>query len=224
VRPAAYATAAGALAGQLAVTVDQGSGTTGGVGSCTGFVVSTAGIYTGTLANLAATATDYASGRGTWTPAAGNTMTYRFTMTVPDTRRPRTPTRSPRSRGKRTPDRDGPATGRRPPRVLGDRTATGTRRVADRRLGELPRGAHGARGPSGALGLAVLHRDLGLHDAVRAPRGHRGLGTVRRRSGGCRRGAHPGAAAGSRPGRAGECSHHAPGHRRVAVRPVPDQG
>jgi hypothetical protein len=57
------------------VTIDQGSGTTGGLGSCTGFTPSAAGIYTGTLANLAATNTDYATGLGTRLPAAGAAMT-----------------------------------------------------------------------------------------------------------------------------------------------------
>jgi hypothetical protein len=80
-----YAVASGTLASELTVTIDQGSGTTGATGSCTGFTPSTAGIYSGTLANMAATNRDYATGVGTWAPVAGAAMTYQFTISVPNT-------------------------------------------------------------------------------------------------------------------------------------------
>jgi hypothetical protein len=79
-----YSTASGALAGKLNLVVDQGSGTTAGTsGSCTGFTVGTAGIYSGTVSGLASSATDFSTGVGSWAPGAvGSTMTYRFTVTV----------------------------------------------------------------------------------------------------------------------------------------------
>jgi hypothetical protein len=78
-----HGTAAGALAPYLDLTIDQGSGG-GGVGSCTGFSLSTAGVYTGTLDGFAtATAAGFTAGVGTWAPASnGATMSYRFTITV----------------------------------------------------------------------------------------------------------------------------------------------
>lgn len=77
-----YGTASGALAPYLTVTVDQGSGTSGNAGSCTGFTASTSNIYNGTLSNFAATANSYATGVGSWSAAVGTTMTYRFTVSV----------------------------------------------------------------------------------------------------------------------------------------------
>jgi hypothetical protein len=76
-----YATAGGDLADHLDVTIDQGSG--GGGGDCTGFTPSVPGIFTGTLADLATSASGFSTGVGSWAPAAtGATMTYRFTVTV----------------------------------------------------------------------------------------------------------------------------------------------
>lgn len=66
----------------LNTTVEEGAG--GSFGSCSGFV-SSGTIYNGTLANFASTKTDYGSGVGTWAPsAAGQTKTYRFTLSVAD--------------------------------------------------------------------------------------------------------------------------------------------
>lgn len=79
-----YAAASGALAGQLNLTVDEGTG--GAFGNCTGFTATTAGLYTGTLAGFAASSSSFATGVSTWAPAGTpSTRTYRFTMTVPNT-------------------------------------------------------------------------------------------------------------------------------------------
>jgi hypothetical protein len=75
-----YGTANGALAQYLTLTVDRGTG--GVFGNCTGFS-SEATIYTGTLEDFAATATDYDSGVGAWSPTASPAnKTYRFTVTT----------------------------------------------------------------------------------------------------------------------------------------------
>jgi len=77
-----YGTATGTLAPYLDLTVDQGSGG-GGAGSCSGFGLTSAGIFTGTLADFGTNASSFGTGVGTWTPAsAAATMTYRFTITV----------------------------------------------------------------------------------------------------------------------------------------------
>lgn len=70
----------GALAPHLKLTVEQGTG--GGFGSCTGFTPTHAD-YTGTLADFAATRTDYPSGSGT-AAAPGDTQVWRFTAEVED--------------------------------------------------------------------------------------------------------------------------------------------
>jgi hypothetical protein len=76
-----YSTASGALAPYLNLTVDQGTG--GGFGSCTGFTVGTAGIYSGTVSGMATADTNFATGAGSWAPGSnGATQTYRFTVTV----------------------------------------------------------------------------------------------------------------------------------------------
>lgn len=68
------------LAGQITVTVTEGDG--GAFNNCVGFVAGTQ-IYTGTLANLAATRTDFATGAGTWAPTgSGQAKTYRVTYTL----------------------------------------------------------------------------------------------------------------------------------------------
>lgn len=78
-----YGTATGALSPYLSLTIDQGSGGGGG-GSCTGFSVSSAAFFTGTLDSFAtATAGGFANGVGTWGPSGpGTTIAYRFTITV----------------------------------------------------------------------------------------------------------------------------------------------
>ena len=80
-----------ALASHINLTVTQGNG--GSFGSCTGFTPLGTGssVYTGTLDNLGTTATNYATGVGTWTPTgtATETRTYQVAYTVsanaPDT-------------------------------------------------------------------------------------------------------------------------------------------
>ena len=79
-----YATsAAGSLGQYLDLVVEQGAGAgnVGGAGSCAGF--SGTSIWSGTLDALASTATDFATGLGTWAPTgAGQTTVYRITWTV----------------------------------------------------------------------------------------------------------------------------------------------
>lgn len=79
------------LASYITLTITQGNG--GSFGSCTGFTPLGSGssVYTGTLDNLGTTATNYATGVGTWTPTgtATETRTYQVAYTVsnsaPDT-------------------------------------------------------------------------------------------------------------------------------------------
>ncbi|GGL05182.1 hypothetical protein JOE58_003195 [Curtobacterium luteum] len=74
-----------ALATNINLTVEQGTG--GGFGSCTGFTAAaTSGtLYTGTVGGFGSTSTNFASGIGTWAPTgtASETRVYRFTYTVP---------------------------------------------------------------------------------------------------------------------------------------------
>jgi hypothetical protein len=66
----------------LQTKIEEGSG--GGFGDCTGFTA-TGTLYNDTLASFGATKTDYSTGVGTWVPtAAGQTKTYRFTITLAD--------------------------------------------------------------------------------------------------------------------------------------------
>jgi hypothetical protein len=79
-----YAAASGALAGQLNLTVDEGTG--GAFGDCTGFTATTAGLYSGTLAGFATSASSFATGVTHWAPSVTpETCSYRFTVTVPNT-------------------------------------------------------------------------------------------------------------------------------------------
>ena len=78
-------TVTGALAPYLNLTIDQGTG--GGTGgSCTGFALGTAGVFTGTLggpAGFGTANTQFSSGVGPWSPSViGEKQTYRFTITV----------------------------------------------------------------------------------------------------------------------------------------------
>jgi hypothetical protein len=77
-----YATT-NALANNMTVTVDQGTG--GGFGTCAGFAADAGGpIYTGSLANLAATRTNFANGAGTFgvTGTPPESKVYRFVWTL----------------------------------------------------------------------------------------------------------------------------------------------
>ena len=77
-----YGTASGLLAPYLTLAIDQGTGG-GSAGSCTGWSATSAGVYTGDLAGFATNVSAFASGVGAWLPAStGETMTYRFTVTV----------------------------------------------------------------------------------------------------------------------------------------------
>lgn len=73
-----------ALNSYITLAVTQGSG--GTFGSCTGFTPLATGssVYSGTLASFGATASNYASGLGTWTPTgtASETRVYRIVYTV----------------------------------------------------------------------------------------------------------------------------------------------
>ena len=83
-----WGSASGALAPYLNLTVQTGTGGTFAAGDpCTGFTPS-ATIYTGTLANFAATADDYDSGvpaaASRWRPTTNASLIYRFSYTVTD--------------------------------------------------------------------------------------------------------------------------------------------
>ena len=77
---AALPTNVDAFAAELDVTIEQGTG--GTFANCTGFT-SASTLFTGTLASLASTKTDFASGLTGFTPASGSVdRTYRFTVTL----------------------------------------------------------------------------------------------------------------------------------------------
>lgn len=73
-----------ALSSSIDLTITQGTG--GGFGSCTGFTALSSGssVYSGTLAALASSATNYSTGLGNWTPtgAASETRVYQITYTL----------------------------------------------------------------------------------------------------------------------------------------------
>ena len=72
------------LAGYLDLTVERGSGAAA-FGDCTGFTSAETVTTGGTLAAFAAASTDFASGAGTWAPAAqGEAQWYRFVVTLQD--------------------------------------------------------------------------------------------------------------------------------------------
>jgi hypothetical protein len=83
-----YGTNASATKGldaNTTLTVEQGTG--GGFGSCTGFTAASTGgtLYTGLLSGF--TASNFATGLGTWAPTgtASESRVYRFTYTVSST-------------------------------------------------------------------------------------------------------------------------------------------
>jgi hypothetical protein len=74
----------GDLAPYLDLVVELGPATDDPFRSCAGFVPATT-VYSGTLADFAATHADYASGVGTWTPVDGrDARTFRFSLGVRD--------------------------------------------------------------------------------------------------------------------------------------------
>jgi hypothetical protein len=74
----------GDLAPYLDLVVELGAATDDPFRSCAGFV-STATVYTGTLADFAAGHPDYAGGLATWTPAdERDARTFRFSLSVRD--------------------------------------------------------------------------------------------------------------------------------------------
>jgi hypothetical protein len=77
VKPGALTGAA--MAAQIDVTVVEGTG--GAFNNCAGFVAGST-AYTGTLAGLAATHTDFGSGVGSWAPSSGQTKTYQINYTL----------------------------------------------------------------------------------------------------------------------------------------------
>lgn len=74
------ASTTGTLGGALQVTIDKGTGATGGAaGSCTNFVQGTAGIVSGLL-NALPTSGSPANDASTWNP--GDVRSYRITVKV----------------------------------------------------------------------------------------------------------------------------------------------
>jgi hypothetical protein len=77
-----YGAASGALAQYLDVSVDIGTG--GTFGNCTGFS-SSSNLFSGTLANFAATRTNFSNGLAGWNGATNpSNRTYRITVTLQD--------------------------------------------------------------------------------------------------------------------------------------------
>jgi hypothetical protein len=73
-----------ALSSSINLTITQGTG--GGFGSCTGFTPLGSGssLYTGTVAGFASSATNYATGLGSWAPTGtgSETRTFQLVYTV----------------------------------------------------------------------------------------------------------------------------------------------
>jgi hypothetical protein len=82
VRVYAQVTGGTGLAAYGTISVERGSG--GSFADCSGFVLSET-LYTGTVGGLAAAASSFATGLGTWTPSGGapSGSTYRMTVGVP---------------------------------------------------------------------------------------------------------------------------------------------
>lgn len=77
------ASSSGTAGTYIDLTIDEGTGGSFAAG-CGSFVAGTR-IYSGTLANFATTSTGFASGVGTFAPAAnGNTKVYRFSYSIQD--------------------------------------------------------------------------------------------------------------------------------------------
>jgi hypothetical protein len=78
------AQASGELAPYLDLVVQMGPATDAPFGTCAGFVPS-ATVYRGTLADLGAEHSTYASGLPTWDPAESReTRSFRFSLSVRD--------------------------------------------------------------------------------------------------------------------------------------------
>lgn len=77
-----YGAASGSLAQYLDVVIDVGTG--GSYNNCAGFSSGTT-LYTGTLANFAATRTDFVNGLAGWNGATNpSSRTYRISVTLQD--------------------------------------------------------------------------------------------------------------------------------------------
>lgn len=77
-----YGAASGSLAQYLDVVIDVGTG--GSYNNCTGFT-SGSTLYTGTLANFAATRTNFVNGLAGWNGATNpSSRTYRISVTLQD--------------------------------------------------------------------------------------------------------------------------------------------
>ena len=78
-----YGTSGGGLDAYLDLRIEEGTGA--GYGDCTGFSASST-VFNNTLANLAATRTNFGNGITAWSPAVNpESLTYRFTLTLQDT-------------------------------------------------------------------------------------------------------------------------------------------
>lgn len=79
------ATTTNALSSHITLTITQGTGGSF-AGGCVGFtpLVSGSAVYAGSLANFGTTATNYATGLGTWAPTgtAAETRVFQFAYTV----------------------------------------------------------------------------------------------------------------------------------------------
>lgn len=74
----------GTLAPYLNLTIDLGADTVDAFGTCTAFV-SSATVYSGTLADFATSHAGYATGSATWDPTGSpETRTFRFRLAVQD--------------------------------------------------------------------------------------------------------------------------------------------
>jgi hypothetical protein len=78
-----YGTSGGSLDVYLDLTIEEGTGAS--YGDCSGFSP-TSTVFNNTLANFAATHTNFGNGITGWSPAVNpESLTYRFTLTLQDT-------------------------------------------------------------------------------------------------------------------------------------------
>jgi hypothetical protein len=76
-----HGTTSGSLGDYIDLTIDQGTGNGPG-GDCTGYVASTATLWSGTLAAFGVAAPDYSSGVAEWSATSNTSTVYRITATV----------------------------------------------------------------------------------------------------------------------------------------------